>query len=83
MLNAIPFIGWFLSLMFTISLSLPFWIFWTLCGIGQRYFYFVPPVYLQIGFWQCVGLFTVISILKSALVPTLASQSVTTESKGN
>lgn len=81
MLNALPFVGWFLSLFFSISLAVPFWIAWTACGIGEEYFYFLPPRYHHIGFWACVGLFMVLSILKAVLIPRLASVSNTNESK--
>jgi len=73
MLNAIPFIGWFISLAISISLAIPFWFCWTVCHLGQKYFYFLPVVYQTIGFWSCVGLFTIISILKLVLVPHIAS----------
>lgn len=73
MLNALPFVGWFLSLGFSISLAVPFWLVWTVCGIGETYFYFLPPVYRSIGFWACVGLFMVLSILKAVLVPRFMS----------
>lgn len=79
MLNAIPFFGWFLSLMFSVSLAVPFWITWTVCEIGKTYFYWLPDVYLAPGFWSCVGLFMVLSILKAVLVPRLVS--VSSESK--
>jgi hypothetical protein len=74
MINAIPFLGWFLSFIFSVSLAIPFWICWTACGLGAKYFYFVPPVYQAIPFWNCVGLFIVASILKG-LFPTLVSVS--------
>lgn len=79
MLNAIPFIGWLLSLVFSISLAIPFWIVWTACGIGATYFYWLPVVYHEPGFWATVGLFIAISILKAVLVPKLVS--VSSESK--
>ncbi len=75
MLNAIPFIGWFLSLMFSVSLAIPFWITWTICEIGPTYFYWLPPVYQRPGFWSCVGFFLVVSILKAVLVPKLVNVS--------
>ena len=81
MINALPIVGWFLSLFFSISLAIPFWIAWTVCGIGEDYFYFLPSVYHKIGFWACVGLFMVFSILKAVLIPRLASISNTSESK--
>lgn len=81
MINKIPFIGWALSLLANISLSVPFWICWTACGIGAKYFYWLPAVYQVIPFWNCVGLFIVISIIKGALMPTLASVSNSNEIK--
>lgn len=81
MINAIPIFGWMLSLFFSISLAVPFWIVWTACGIGDTYFYFLPPVYHAPGFWACVGLFMVPSILKAVVVPKLASVSNNSESK--
>lgn len=75
MINAIPVLGWFLSLFFTVSLAIPFWLCWTVFHIGEKYFYFLPAVYRHIDFWPCVGLFMVISMLKAVLVPRLASVS--------
>lgn len=72
MLNAIPFLGWFLAAFFNISISVPFWFVWTHCGIGEKYFYWLPSVYQSIPFWNCVGLFTVVAILRAALTPKLA-----------
>jgi hypothetical protein len=74
MLNAIPFIGPIIALIINISLSIPFWIAWTCCGIGETYFYFLPERYYHIGFWSCVGLFTVAGILK-CFVPSICSVS--------
>lgn len=71
-MNAIPFIGWGLSLVFSASLAVPFWFCWTVCDIGETYFYFLPEVYHNIGFWACVGLFIVASILKAVVVPKFA-----------
>jgi hypothetical protein len=82
MINALPIIGWLLSLVFSTSLAVPFWICWTACGIGARYFYWLPDVYHEIPFWNCVGLFMVMSILKAAVIPRLAvSSSSTTKDK--
>lgn len=75
MLNSLPFIGWFLDLVFKISLAVPFWIVWTSCGIGAKFFPFLPAVYLRPSFWECVGVFIVVPILKGIFVPTLASVS--------
>lgn len=69
MLNGIPLFGWGLSLFFSISFAIPFWIVWTVCGIGKDYFYFLPPVWQNPGFWSCVGIFTAVSIIKAVFTP--------------
>ena len=79
MLNAIPILGWFLDLFLTVSLVIPFWIIWTHFGIGETYFYFLPPVYLHPGFWDCVGVFIVVPILKGIFVPRFISSSSSSE----
>lgn len=63
-LHAIPVIGTILSLCVTIFTAIPFWFVWTVLGIGEKFFYFLPELYLSIGFWETVGLFMVLSILK-------------------
>lgn len=83
MINAIPFVGWLLSFVFNVSLAIPFYVVWTACGIGERFFYFLPPVYQSIGFWNCVGLFIAVSIIKSVFVPRLVSINTSSESKGD
>lgn len=80
MINAIPVIGWVLSLFFSISLAIPFWLLWTVFGLGDTYAYWLPPIYQHPGFWACVGLFIVISILKSVLLPHFSNSS-SSESK--
>lgn len=44
-------------------------------GIGEKYFYFLPTVYQDPGFWNCVGVFIVVPILKTIFVPKLVSVS--------
>ncbi len=73
MINIIPIIGWLLSLALNASMAVPFWVIWTWSGLGARYFYWLPAVYLDIPFWHTVGLFIVIGILKSVLIPALAT----------
>jgi hypothetical protein len=67
MINKIPFLGWFLSVIASISLSVPFWLCWTHYGLGYTYFYFAPPVFRHIPFWHCVGLFIIVGILGSVI----------------
>lgn len=80
MINAIPLLGWFLSLFFSISLAIPFWFLWTVLGIGEKYFYWLPVIYYNIGFWNVVGIFIVVSIIKSVLFPSF---SVSNTNKNN
>ncbi len=79
MLNGLPIVGWFLSFVGNVSLAIPFWICWTVCGIGVLYFDFLPAKYQALPFWNTVGLFMCISILKAVLVPKLASVSQSNE----
>ena len=81
MINAIPVIGWFLSLFFSISLAVPFWLIWSVFGIGQTFAYWLPPVYLHPGFWECVGVFIVVSIIKLVFIPRIASVSSESSTK--
>jgi len=82
MLNAIPIFSWWLSTaFFAISLAVPFWIVWTVCGIGATYFYFLPPVWQTPGFWACVGIFISVSIIKGVFVPKLVSVSSSSSKK--
>lgn len=73
MLNAIPVVGWLISIGVSMSLAVPFWVAWTVCGIGETYFYWLPDVYHAPGFWACVGIFMVVSILKTVFIPTLVN----------
>lgn len=75
MINKIPFIGWIFSAIASISLAVPFWFFWTYWELGKEYFFFLPPVYQSIQFWNCVGLFVIVAILKGTLIPKVFSVS--------
>lgn len=75
MLNILPGIGWLIDLLLKMSLAVPFWIIWTSFDIGEKYFSFLPNVYLHPGFWDCVGIFIVFPIIKAIFVPHLVSVS--------
>ncbi len=61
MLNSFPIVGWVISFFCAVSLSVPFWVVWTWCGIGSRYFGdYIPAQFASIPFWDCVGLFIVL-----------------------
>ena len=71
MINSIPVIGWFISFFLSVSLAIPFYFIWN--SLAPTYFYFLPDVYKQIPFWDTVGLFMIVPILKHMLVPTMIS----------
>ncbi len=80
----LPVVGWFLSGVAAVSLSVPFWICWTVGGIGQAYFYWLPPTYRSIPFWHCVGLFVSIQIIGTLIkyvTPRFVSVNNTTNVK--
>ena len=80
-MNAIPFFGWAVSAFVAISVSVPFWLCWTWVGIGEKYFYFLPEMYHNPPFMDCVAFFIVATILQR-LVPKFVSVSqVNTDSK--
>ena len=81
MLNTIPIIGWLLDLLVKISLALPFWVIWTLGGIGETYFDFLPTQFHAIPFWHCVGIFITVPIIKLIFVPKFVSVDQSVEKK--
>jgi len=82
MLNGLPVIGWAVSFVVAVSMSVPFWLGWSVYGIGQRYFGFLPTQWQSIPFWDCVWLAICITIVKAVIVPKLASVSQSNEKNG-
>ena len=78
MIYGIPLIGWILGIFVHTSMAVPFWFLWTVCGIGQVYFYWLPEIYHDLPFFHCIGLFVTISILKKIVSPILSSSSSST-----
>ena len=72
-MNALPIVGWFISIFCAMSTSVPFWFFWTYLGLGEKYMGFMPSVYLHPSFWDCVGCFVLAWIVKGSFVPNLAT----------
>lgn len=79
-MNALPLVGWVLSFVGNVSLAIPFWICWTNCGIGAMYFDFLPSQWQSIPFWNCVGIFISVSVIRTVFVPKLAYVNQTVES---
>lgn len=66
---------WVMIVLFKAILSVPFWFIYSVCGIGKKFFYFLPEVYQEPGFWATFGLFMVISVLYVVFIPTFAFNS--------
>lgn len=79
MIFAIPVLGWIIGWILFVSMAIPFWWFWN--DLAPIYFYWLPPVYQNIPFWHSVGLFIVINILKTVLVPKLTYPSYSNPKK--
>lgn len=68
-MNGIPVLGWLLSLAIHMSFAFPLWVAWTKNEIGEKFFYFLPEVYYNVGYWEIVGILTCVTILNRALTP--------------
>ena len=55
------------ALFFIVILSVPFHFIWN--ALAPTYFFFLPPVYQQIPFFDCVGLFAIAAILRTIVFP--------------
>lgn len=82
MYSAIPIVGWLADLIAKASLAFPFWLIWTVFGLGEKYFYFLPSVYRAPSFWNCLGLFIAVPILYTIFIPKLASVHQINRTKG-
>lgn len=82
MIARMPFIGPIIQFVCEVSMAIPFWIAWDLCSIGERFAPFAPKVYHHPGFWNIVGIFISVGILKAVFIPRLVSSSSSSEIKG-
>lgn len=67
MWSAIPILGWALGFIVAFFMAIPFWLLWN--ALAPTYFYWLPQVYMNVPFWDCVWLFLLIWILKAILIP--------------
>lgn len=65
-------VGFATTIAFSIILALIFWVVWIKFGIGLKYFAFLPTTYLQIGFWDTIGVFLILDVLKTVALPGLS-----------
>ena len=78
-LSGIPFVGWILDIIVKACLALPFWMIWSYWGLGEKYFAFLPKIYLNLDFWDCLGLFIAVPILYAIFIPKFVSVSQSNE----
>ena len=71
-LLAFPILGWLIAPLISACAALPFYVLWHWFNV-KKFFTFLPDVYLNAGFWEMVGLFLVLSMLKSLLLPSLTN----------
>lgn len=57
-----------LNLIFNCLLAIPIWLIWTIGGIGEKYFAFLPSGWHSIPLINLMGLFVLMPLLKSALI---------------
>jgi len=67
MIYLLPVVGWLIGFVITFFLAIPFYFLWNYCA--PIYMYWLPLVYQQIPFWDCVWLAMTISITKLVLLP--------------
>jgi len=70
-----PVVGWFFAFVFAFLASIPFYYLWNWCA--PIYFAFLPPVYLTVPFWHCVGLFMLSPLVKILIYPSAGGYSYT------
>jgi len=62
-----------LSWLWTLFLALPAWLLWSHCGLGVRYFGFLPTAWQSPSMLDMVALFLLVTIGRSVLWPTRVS----------
>ena len=70
-ITAIPFIGWVVGPIIAFFSAIPFYVIWHWMNI-KKFFYFLPDIYLNIGFWDLAFLFIIVSFLKSLILPSFS-----------
>lgn len=68
-LNAIPVIGWLLAAVICLFVAIPVYFLWN--WLAPTYFYWLPPVYLDLPFWHVFGLLWLVSSLRGLLLPSI------------
>ena len=69
-ITTFPVIGWVIGPVLSALVAIPFYFLWHVCNV-KKFFFFLPDVYMNVGFFELVGLFIVLSIAKSLCLPRL------------
>ena len=59
---------WYFTPIGSMISMIPFYVFWHWFNI-KKFFHFVPEMYTEMGYWEMVGLATIIFYLKRVLAP--------------
>lgn len=71
MIMLLPVVGWAIAFVLMFFLAIPFYFLWN--DLAPVYFYWLPQVYQSIGFWDCVWLMMLITILKLIFLPNFGT----------
>jgi len=61
-------VGVVVNLLIDVLVAVPFWLFWTVFGIGSKYFYVLPDTFHRIPLWHCIGIFMCIGTIRLIFV---------------
>jgi hypothetical protein len=79
MIFGLPIIGPVIGLVLAACLAIPFYFVWN--AVAPTYFYWLPPVYQAVPFWDCVLLIATFSMLKLILLPRFGTRIETKDDK--
>ena len=68
-LNAIPVMVWVVASLIYLCVAVPVFFLWN--WLAPIYAYWLPPVYLNIPFWDVFGLIWLITSLKQLVLPNV------------
>lgn len=57
------------SWLWTALLAIPLWLLWTVCGLGSRYFAFLPSIWQSVSLPQMAGLLLLLAIARTIASP--------------
>lgn len=74
-LAALGLTAWVITAIAGAFVAVPLWFLWG--WLAPTYLPFVPALYLNIGFWDTVGMVILIGLLKSVFLPKFVGQATT------